>query len=217
MTDAITFPVPLADMDVLQIDSVRFELQEGLQQSRARGGGQIRGSVADPIWRATVTLADCGPREAAERDALLDVLRGPGAEFHLCHPLIEAPARDPDGAVLGAAAVTIGAIDADGKRLTLSGLPANYILTRGDLLSYAHGADRRALHRVVTAQAHADASGNLQIEVRPHVPATAVAGAAVQLVRPFCIAQIEAGSAKRDTDVLRKSGGAQFTALQVRP
>lgn len=83
---------------------------------------------------------------------------------------------------------TLSAVDADGLRLTLSGLPAGFQLGPADPLSFdwdaSGGKSRRAYHRVSSALAGADGSGVLQVEVRPATVGTYSTGATVYLDKP---------------------------------
>lgn len=74
----------------------------------------------------------------------------------------------------------IAEIGADNKSLRLQGLPPEFILSRGDYLSFDYGVSR-ALHQVTeTAKA-----SNL-FQVRPHIRPGAQVGTSVTLIAPTC-------------------------------
>jgi hypothetical protein len=85
---------------------------------------------------------------------------------------------------------------ADPREMQVSGLPAGYVLSAGDYLSFSYGSSpvRLALHRVVSGVTTVGTGITPLFEVMPAIKPGAVVGAAVNFYRPFCKAVIVAGS-----------------------
>jgi hypothetical protein len=80
--------------------------------------------------------------------------------------------------------------------MTISALPANYVLSIGDYVAFNYGT-RRALHRLVSA-ATASAGGLTPVfEVTPAIRTGAAVSTAVTLIRPSCKAVLLPGSVSR--------------------
>ena len=78
-------------------------------------------------------MADTPEEEAAEIDGLIGVIGSTGRVL-LCDPTRHFPRRDPDGTAIGGADVVVSALGGNGRSLRLSGLPAGYALTAGDMV-----------------------------------------------------------------------------------
>jgi len=135
--------------------------------------------LAEPRWHVTVRMGVMDLDEAAELQALFD-LHGSDYPFRLHDPKRPGPRLDLDGTILGAATPTVNGIEAEG--FEIAGLPANYTISRGDLISVSHpGPMRRALYAAMSTVA-ADGTGVTPvIPVRPRPRETATVGNAVFL------------------------------------
>lgn len=100
------------------------------------------------------------------------------------------------------------------RELSLSGLPARYILSRGDLLSFVY-AGRHALHEVLD-DVSASATGVTGLfEVHPAVRTGAAPGQAVSLVYPHCKARMLPKEASSGTSENTITNSASFTWIQT--
>lgn len=100
---------------------------------------------------------------------------------------------------------TLSAVDSGGVLLTLSGLPAGFVLGPGDPLAFnwdvaTGGAFRRAYHRVVSDAAVASSAGTLTVEVRPVTRGQYATGVTVYLEAPKMRAWLVPDSAKMPRD-----------------
>lgn len=192
---ALTNPLPRADfMSTLRAAEVSLAAPQNVQQTALRSGDILTAEVAPALWVGSVRLPPM--RDAAAEDvlALIDWLSAPGRYFEAFRLRAWAPRLDPDGSEFGAATPQIAAVDLSASTLALSGLPADYEISRGDLISFSYDSGRQALHRFAEAGT-ADGAGALgALTVTPHIRSGATAGAAVALVRPWCLAQIVPGS-----------------------
>lgn len=212
----LTFPVSLADFyGKLGVRAVVFDDPENTVTSITGGGEVLAAMVAPQLWRGRVELHDLPLARAGAVQALLSVLRRPGASFLVRPHFMSYPAGDLDGSRLGAATPSILSVNADNRRLALQGLPAGYRLQRGDYLGFTY-AGIRALHRVVAVEAVALSNGQTpQFEVTPLIRAGAATGQAVQLVDPSCKAVMVPGSIVPGVNQRRWTTGLSFDWVQT--
>lgn len=214
----LTFPLTLAGfMDLLSVSRMTMNPGEAVIQSQTRGGEILRASVGATLWGGRIVVAPATRAQMDAQVALAEALLEPDGSFFVSRRSRVGPQSDPTGSILGAATPVISAISTDRRDLSLSGLPANYTLTRGDLLSFAYGSNpvRYALHRVVVTRTATAGGAMTQLAVTPLVRAGITAGPAVTLVRPFCKAVIVPGSFQADTEGNSLSEGFGFDWRQT--
>lgn len=214
---AISFPVAKVDFfNGLKVAACTFDLPGGLQMSRTAGGEIITADLGARLWRGTVTLADMRHADAVKVQAMLNRLTDSGASFLAYDPAHWRPAYDPTGALLGAAAVTINSLPT-ARELTLAGLPAGYVLTPGDYLSWNYGSSpvRRAFHQVVVGGTANGSGITPALEVVPEIRPGSAAGASVLINQPYCKAVVVPGSFKGRSSRPAISGGMQFDFIQT--
>lgn len=196
----LNFPLQLADFwATLRVASFEALRLGGGLQGQATGGGEvITARTGQRLWEGDVTLAAGADHAAVE--ALLKVLQDPGRSF-----MIEAhdrpfPLRDPNGALLGATTPIIASLPVGGRSMTISGLPAGYVLTPGDYISFTRGSPAR--HELVEVVTGAVANGSgvtPEFEVTPGIRPGTTTSTAVRLARPQFRAMIVPGSVKLST------------------
>ena len=195
---ALAFPLSnAAFMDLLGIAEITFDAPPQVE-ANATGGGEIMTADLGPmLWTGSVSLGAMTVQESATPELLLDVLGPPGRSFYAYDTRRPAPLADPTGAILGAAAPTINSLNANNRDVSLTGLPAGYVLTRGDYLAFTYSGVR-ALHRIVTNTISANGAGTTaQFEVTPRLRAGASVGLAVTLVKASCKAVLVPGSVSK--------------------
>lgn len=206
---AITFPAPTSYIaDLLRVPQRSFRLQEQQEYSGLGSGEILAADLAPQRWTANITTKPMNRLDANRLQARLETLDGSVNAFYLYDPWKCVPAADPGGELLGASAVTIASIGSNRKSMTLSGLPAGYVLTEGDMLAYDYGTNpvRRALHRI-SETAIANGSGVTPLfEVRPHIRTGAQVGATVALIKPSAKMVLVPGSLSID-------GSGGFTSI----
>jgi hypothetical protein len=126
-----------------------------------------------------------------------------------CYPIAYPNGSFP-GAFSGAA--TVGSIGANRKSCTLTGLPAGYKVSVGDLIEVAGSG----LHRVMEAAVASGAGATPVFEVRPQFWPGAAAPAAANLVKPSCLMRVVPGSINSDADVSTGRGTISFQAIEAR-
>jgi hypothetical protein len=193
---ALSFPLNRAAFfDLMPRRSASMHLGEALIVNQTGGGEVIESAYGSRLWQGSITTQGRVSGDLDEVTARIELLLMGGGSFLMPHPVRIGPAADPAGTILGAATPSITAVNANNRDITISGLPAGYVLRRGDLISwtYLSGPTRYALHRVVT-QATANGSGVLTTEIMPPVRPGHATPQAVTLVNAVCKAKIVHGS-----------------------
>lgn len=216
----LTFPLSLADfIDRLPIKSIALHCPEVLDMSRTGGGEILTNDAGARLWQGKIALGRLDRFETSEAMALIDLVRGGGGRsFYVYDTRHPAPRDDPDGATLGASNVQIRALGSDNRTIQLKGLPAGYVLRRGDMLSfdYASNPVRTALHRVVETSIAAGGQGNTgDFEVVPNIRVGAAVNDTVRLVKPYCKALLVPGSVDPGTPGRFMTDGIAFDVIQT--
>ncbi|MCU0826659.1 MAG: hypothetical protein MUE52_04475 [Tabrizicola sp.] len=214
----LTYPLALADFaDILPISSLSFHLPEQVVMSRNGKGEVLTADVGERLWQGRMTLGRLTRAEAGRPEVLIELVRGGAQHSFLIYDRHRTnPRLDPQGAILGASAVTILALGGDARELSLAGLPAGYVLSAGDHLSFAYGSGLQALHRIVTTTVTASGAGQTPLfEVIPAIRPGAVAGASVQLKKAYCKAVAMPGSIEEAVRFSTLSEGMSFDWVQT--
>lgn len=210
---------PRTFVNNLPIVGMEFYLEPMAELTPLRSGNTIAKALGPSLWRgrwqsAVMEEADFGTVRAWYATLL-------SYESFLGYDkLREYPVRYRDG--WGAFTVggspfsgngTLNNVNANTVDVTLGALPVGLILSPGDYISFAYGSsDSRALHMVVDGGT-ASGSGNVTVEVRPHVRVGWSAGATVRLFRPHSKFIMVPGSWSGSADY-RRHGQVSFEALQ---
>ncbi|MGB3327781.1 MAG: hypothetical protein WBA46_02440 [Thermomicrobiales bacterium] len=193
----IVYPLALdVFADKLHIESLKARPGHQQELSGQGSGGILAADVAPALREFDVACIPLYHDVAGEVLALIESLGGAINPFYLYDPRKKAPATDPDGTILGGAVVTISALNANNKAISLAGLPAGYTLTAGDLLSWDYGVNpaRRAFHRVVESVTAAGDGATPQFEVRDFIRPGSTVGTAVTLIKPAMKCKMLPGS-----------------------
>jgi hypothetical protein len=192
---SLIFPLSLASFaDLIGVSQVKWNPKDNRELS-GMGSGQILGAdLAPQLWTGDLTLAEKEHADARKIEAKLNaVIRSMGS-FYLYDPRTAYPYADRDGSTLGSSTVKVKA-KADGKSLSLKGLPAGYVLTEGDYLAFDYNFSTRRWFGEVAEGVTADSSGDTAtFEVSPFLPLEDVTGLVVTLVKPAMVCKIVPGS-----------------------
>ncbi|WP_370286928.1 hypothetical protein [Pseudooceanicola nanhaiensis] len=218
MANALTFPLALGEFfDGLDASALGFDLTESMRHSQTQGGEVLVSDLGPRLWTFEVQVVTKTHAEARKGEALARMLRQAGRPFFAYDKTAAYPAADPGGVLLGAATPTIHTLGSDNRRMRVQGLPAGYVLSRGDPLSFAYGLDptRYAFHEVITPVT-ADGSGLTPLfEVSPFIRPGAQVGAAVTFLKPFCKAVMIPGSYRPGLRRPVVTEGFSFSAIQT--
>lgn len=166
--------------------------------NRTRGGGLQIVELADPLWRARYVTKPLRFTARAVWKAWGLSLRGGAKSFLAHHPIRHYPLAY-GVAVLALDRAGGGGFDGAAKldavpsaySLQISTLPADYVVSVGDLISIEMDGNQRSLHSAVEATT-ADGSGVATVTVEPAVRAGAVIDSTeTELVRATFLAAID--------------------------
>lgn len=182
----VSYPLSAVDwFGLLPISIMSLDPVENVVTDMNGRGEWLTDDVAPMLWRGEVTLGRMLSAEAAHASVMMDLIRPAGALFWAYDLRRPTPAADPGGVMLGTATPVVAGLPAQGRDLRLSGLPAGYVLRRGDYLGWSYDGGRQALHRIATDQVIADANGLTPIfEVTTLILPGLVLATPVQLIRP---------------------------------
>lgn len=194
-----------------------FFLQVSDEVSGERGD-QVRVKQLGPdLWAGRYEASQLLPGMARQIKAIIAGIMMQRNTFYGWDPAGQYPAADPDGAkIITPANIKINSLNADNQRLSLKGLPASYVLTRGDYLAFDYGS-ARALHQVWAASTVvADGTGLTgEFYVTPRIRPGASVNLVVTLVKPAAEMMIVPGSFA-STEGPRVAS-ISFDAVQVLP
>lgn len=213
---ALSFPLTAAQfMGLSRVQSARFWLPDGVVTEATEGGEVFSANRGPRLWQAEFVLARGHHSKVDFDEARLSLLAMPGASFLAYDPRRTGPQDDPEGAILGAAAPFISTVGY--RDIGISGLPAGYVLRRGDYIGWTYGSSptRYALHRAVTTATASGLGVISAIEVVPPVRPGLTVGAAIALHRPVCKMVVEPGSVMAGVGSGMISAGATFRARQT--
>lgn len=210
----LIFPLSTAQFaDLLQMTSLTP--RQGLQQQlSSQGSGLTIAADLAPAQREYDVV--CGAMYhsvAAKIMALIEALRGPMNSFYIYDPRYLGPAADPGGTILGASTPQINSINANNQALSLKLLPADYVITAGDFLSWDYGSapTRRAYFRSVETVT-ADGSGvTPEFQINDFIQTGSSALLPVTLIKPAMKAKLIAGSVQ---EVAGSNPDPMFTTIQ---
>ncbi|MEY8143014.1 hypothetical protein [Falsihalocynthiibacter sp. CO-5D18] len=213
---AITFPISLASFfDGLRVRSRVFSLGEAVEVSETGGGEVLTADYGPRLWGGSIEIVRADASILAQAMAMAEVLREAGGSFYIYDKAQPFPAADLAGEILGATVPTLSAIAANRKQISLAGLPAGYVVSAGDKLSFSYDGGRRALHKVIVGGMATALGALASIEVRPHVRPDATLAVAVSLAKPACKAVLLPGSYQDGSRDLSLSGTPSFSWVQT--
>lgn len=193
--------------------------------------GRVGGVTAGfPLWRGRWSLGQAVSRQTSEEwRAFVSCLRGSqrgffahdyGRPFPLTTPRGFAGVNRAGGGVFDGAATT-WSVNLTRDVVTLSGLPAQQVLSIGDYIMWRWlgnevpglGRERRSLCRVVEL-AVASTGGVISVAVEPPLPTVTPGGAVADLANPCCVmkqdtSQSQLGEKTRTLRVTGQIAGVQ--------
>lgn len=200
---AITFPRDLPELPGDRLLFARAKFDPMYQQSAAvaRGGLAQVANIGSDLWSMSYATAPLDYQTGLEYLAWLQSLRGGARTFKAWHPLRRYPYAYPGGVAAltragGGAfdgSCTLTTIGTNRDTITLTTLPANFVFSVGDMVSFPMGASSRCLVRVLEAVT-ATGLGQAVLTVEPYLPLAAATGVTATVVKPWCLAVVDAKS-----------------------
>lgn len=200
-------------MDAIRIREAIFTLEPRQNLSSIASGGTRGEDLGPPKWRATVTSRVEGHDDLSSLMAEIYLLDGVRNTFYISNPKKPGPRADRDGAILGSSTVQIAAVS--GETISLKGLPANYVLSRGDFLHFDIGSPAVRVLHILGEDVTANGSGVTDaFRVRPAPFIGTAADLTVTLIEPSAEMMIVPGTVQvRQSTVFEDT--VSFEAEQV--
>lgn len=213
---ALTFPLSLPNLvDLLQIETVAWNLTQQQEYSGLGSGEGLSHDLGPPLWEGEVGCAQFPHAEVEKWRARFNTLDGSNNSFLLYNPAAKYPTTDPAGTLLAAASVTIQSINANRKEMAFTGLPAGFVVPWGAYASITGLSPSRTALVQLAADATANGSGVTgQVEIRPHLRPWITTTMAVTLLLPPAKVKIVPGSLRVETSGALHSR-LRFTARQT--
>lgn len=210
------------------VDDQSFEIARVDYSFGRVDGSQGAITAGFPLWRMQITLANADAEETDEWRAWVPGQRGAQRLFYgrdLTRPFPKAyrsgfggMSRAASGAFAGAA--TSWSVSTDRDVLTLTGLPANFVLSLNDYVGFTWttgGQQRRALVRCIEA-VNGSAGGSVAVTVEPAVPTMVPGSAVAYLNNPDCLMRLVPGETRLGPlDTLHSAGGAIVAVQDLQP
>ncbi len=208
---AITFPYDL--LTGFPGWQSEFTLSRRQELSRSASGKTYVKDLGDPLWRAAYLTKEMKPNLLDKWRARLDVLDGGLFTFRAyvlsrCYPIAHPRGAWPGGVTWDGSG-TLGTVAANRKEATFAGFPVGYVFSGGDIVMVGQGS----IHRVVTGATVAGGASPF-VELRPHLKTGVTAGAAVSVVRPWSLMQIDPDG-RNDAAGLSGRGVVSFSATEA--
>jgi len=205
----VTYPLEIStDWPIM---ATTFALRHTQSLSRTGGGKLLAVDLAYPIWVATFQTAAMPHTDCVEFEAILNSLGGASQMFRMWDTRREYPKAYPDGAFTDAA--TVAEVNVDGIRISLTGLDAGHVITRGDYITMLYGGNRWLIQAAETVTA--DGSGNSGLfQTNPPPPYGLTVGEDVRFSRADARFRVEPGSAQF-TDNQDGTGVIAWTGVQA--
>lgn len=209
---AITFPYDLlAGFPGWQGEAKLMRRQE---RSRTASGRTIVKDLGDPLWTAQYITKAMKPNALDRWRARLDVLEEglntfKGYFISRCYPIKYPKGTWPTGVAFSGAGL-LSAIEANRKEIRVSGFPAGYEFSEGDIIMLGAGFCVRVV-KDFTVPSTASAG---PFEVRPHLKPGINVGIAATVKNPWVTMAIDPDS-KDDAAGLDGVGQVTFTATEA--
>lgn len=162
----ITFPNAIL-LNSFPVKTVKFDLMPRQSKSRQANGTPIVVDFGLPIWAASFSTASMSHALCVEMQAVLNALDGMINPIWVRDTRREFPAAYPKGGFADTGSITTWG--ASGKSVSMSGLPAGFVLSRGDYFTYVLSG-KRYLHQVMESITAGGLGATGDFEIRPHYP-----------------------------------------------
>jgi len=192
-----------------------FSLRWRQEQSTLASGRVLVKDMGSPLWTLRASTKPLSPNNLDAWRARLTSLENGlqtfwGYPTSRCYPIKYPNGSWPTGSVFNGLTAVLATINANRKSITLSSLPAGFVLSIGDYISIAGD-----LHQVMEAATASGGGVTPAFEIRPHLWPAVVAGAAVSVKQPACQMAIVPGSVASDAQ-LNGWGSLSFSAMEAR-
>lgn len=214
----LTFPLSLSEFfEGLGIVTARFWLPAMVESGETGGGEIVTSSYGPRLWNIDVAVRTRAHGEQAKAVARMEMLLEAGGSFFAFDATRRWPQDDPSGAVISGASPVVDSVLSGNRRIKVTGLPAFYHLTEGDLIAWTYGGSplRYALHRVAQGATASSTGIIAALELTSPVRPGTANGDPITLVDPACKAKVVPSSYDPPRHRAVLSDGFSFQARQT--
>jgi len=196
-----------------------FSLRWRQEQSTQASGRILVKDMGAPLWTLRAASRTMSPNNLDLWRAKLTSLENGlqifwGYPMSRCYPILYPNGTWPTGSSFSGNTANLSAINVNRKAVTLSALPAGFVLSVGDYIAITFGT-RKDLHQVMeTATANGSGVTN-EFEIRPQLWPDMTITKAVSVKQPACQMAIVPGSLSTDAG-LNGWGAFSFEAIESR-
>lgn len=185
----ISYPLDLGSDWPLMATTFSLRFRQSLSRT---GAGKVTAvDLGYPVWVGTFQTANMSHADCVEFEAVLNALGGAAEMVKLGDTRREYPKAYLDGDFTDMGEIL--AIDGDGIRISLGGLDAGFVISRGDYFTMLYGGERYLLQAAEAVTA--DGSGETALfQTSPAPPYGLTVTQAVKFKTPTCRMRIEPGS-----------------------
>lgn len=190
---AIVFPrSPAAFFDQLGFTAFQMSIPPIMETNETSGGEIISVEYGPQLWTGSATCRINPYDRGEEIVALFETMLRSDATFLAYDKLRQWPVKDYMGLSVASASPKVSPVSGNNRAVRLTGLPATYVLERGDLISFNYSTNptRGALHRVATRAVGTSSGVIAELEVNPAIRPGLAADTDLKLVPAVCKAKI---------------------------
>lgn len=205
----VTYPVGIFNQYLIR--TLQFQLI--YRQTYSRNGDNKITAIdrGYPVWAGSFESVPLSIDDCIDLESLLNSLQGMTQMFLARDTRREYPRAYSDGVFTDAASVL--AVGGDGITLSLTGLPANFVISRGDYFRMLISGRQFLLQAAEAITA--DGSGVTGLfQTTPNPPASLLAGQGVTFKLPQIRMRLEPGSISFQ-DNQNATGTVSFSGVQV--
>ncbi|KQY31807.1 hypothetical protein [Rhizobium sp. Root483D2] len=187
-----------------------FDLMYRQEQSRTAGGKTYVKDMGSPLWAGSWISKTFSPNVLDAWRARLKALENGMVEFRAIPTSRYYPIAYPNGSWPTGSAFsglgTVGTVNANRKAVSAAGFPVGYHHSVGDYFQVGSGDLHQILEDATTGQ----------FEIRPHLWPGVAAGAALKVLKPYCLMTIVPNSISSQSDPNTGRGKISFQAVESR-
>lgn len=192
-----------------------FDLHWRQEQSTQASGRTVVKDLGAPLWTCRATTKTLSPNNLDYWRARLTALENGMQQFwgypmSRCYPILYPNGSWPTGAAFNGNCL-LASISSDRRSISLSNLPAGFVLSVGDYVSIGPGD----LHQVMETATASGGGTTGVFEVRPQVWPNRTAPAVVSVKQPACLMSLVPGSLSSEAQI-NGWGAVSFQAMEAR-
>jgi hypothetical protein len=196
-----------------------FSLRWRQEQSTLASGRILVKDMGSPLWTLRATTKTLSPNNldlwrakmASLENGLQTFL---GYSMSRCYPIKYPLGAWPTGSAFTGLTANLASINANRKAVTLSALPAAFVLSAGDYISITIGT-RKDLHQVMETVTANGSGVTPEFEIRPSLWPDMTITKAVAVKQPSCLMAVVPGSVSSDASS-SGWGSVTFQAIEAR-